>query len=85
MRCRRGNEPVALLARLLSLRGLLGEIFGGGRIGLFARAVEAFPQRFGNARVLLVERLPFVAQFLHFKRELRRIHCLHRQGLGALA
>ena len=39
----RGDEFVAPLTRLLSLRRQLREMFGGRCIGFFARAVEAFP------------------------------------------
>ena len=83
-RCRR-DEFVAPLAGLPFLRGHFREVPGGGGIRLFARAVEPFPQRLGDARVLLVERLPLVAQFLDFGRELRRVQRRRRGGLGALA
>src|SRR6185436_9333544 len=53
--------------------------------GFFARAVEAFPQRFGYTPVLLVEGAPFVAQVLHFDRKLRRIQRQRSRCLGALA
>ena len=85
MRRRGGDELVALLARLPALRGELGEMLGRGGVGLFAGAVETLPQRFGHARVLRVERLPFVAQLLDVLRDLRGVEGLGRDGLGALA
>ena len=87
MRVRRGggDEFLALLACLLLQCRLLREIPGSGRIGFFAGAVEAFPQRLGHAPVLLVESAPFVAQLLHFDRKMRRIQRERGRRLGALA
>ena len=74
-RVRRGrrDEFLAPLARFLALRRLFREVSRRRRVGLFARAIEALPQRLRDTRVLLVERLPFVAQLLHLDRELPRI------------
>ena len=59
---------------------------GGGRIGFFAGAVEAFPQRFGYCTpVLLVQSAPFVAQLLHLDGKMGRIQPERGRSLGALA
>ena len=80
-----GDEFLALLAHLFSSRSLFSEMAGGRRVGFLARVVEAFPQRLGNLRVLLVELLPFVAQVLHFDREARRCKRKRGRGLGTFA
>src|SRR5690606_17188544 len=61
----RSDEFLALAPRFLAPRGLLGEVARRRRVGPLAGAIEALPQRLGNAGILLVERLPLVAQRLH--------------------
>jgi hypothetical protein len=56
-----------------------------GRISFGAGAVEAIRHCLGDAAVLLVESVPFVAQFLHFGREARRLQRVLGRSLGALA
>ncbi|MCU0769155.1 MAG: hypothetical protein MUD07_07160 [Burkholderiaceae bacterium] len=81
---RGGDELLALLARLLVQRRLLGEVPRRRGVGALAGAVEALPQRLRHAGMLLVELLPLRAQLLHLTRQLQRRQRLCQQGLGAL-
>jgi hypothetical protein len=85
VRCGGGDEIVALLARFLATRGQFGEMPGSRGVRFFACPVETLPERLGNASVLLVERFPFVAQFLDVSRDLCDVGRLLRCYFSALA